>query len=173
MTSKVLRAAAALVIALGVFLMAGCGGEEEQPSTQIATATSTTRTAAKAPAGSTNKAENLTGQTVVPTDLTPQDVKKSLQSRRAVVVNFYMTSPYDDSQVRSYITSLQSKYQGQVDFYTFLYTDGQRFGDLMDVLMVNATPTVVVINRQGKVQRAWTGYVDAKSIEQGIVESLK
>lgn len=161
-----------LTMALAVFLLAGCGGEEK-PVTQPATGTSTARTTAKAAAGSTNKAENQIDKAVAPTDQTPNDFKKSFQDRRAIVVNFYMTSPYDDSQVHSFVSSLESKYRGQADFYSYLYTDGQKFGDLMDILMVNTTPTVVVINRQGKVQRAWTGYVDAKSIEQGVVEALK
>jgi hypothetical protein len=39
--------------------------------------------------------------------------------------------------------------------------------------MVNSTPTVVTINKQAKVQRAWTGYVDADSLEQGIVEAMR
>lgn len=172
MIKKGIIAATVLIALLGVFLSAGCGGEEK-PVTQPPAGTSTTRAATRTPAGSTNKAENLIDKAVVPTDQTPSDFKKSLQDRRAIVVNFYMTSPYDDSQVNSAVRTLESKYRGQADFYTYLYTDGQRFGDLMDILMVNTTPTVVVINRQGKVQRAWTGYVDAKSIEQGVVEAQK
>lgn len=164
--------AAALLIALTVFLLAGCGGEETTPTKAGKTST---KAGASAPAGggSTIKAEDQIGQVISTTDQTPNDFKRSLESRRPIVVTFYMTGPYDDYQVRSFITTLETKYKGQADFYDYLYTDGQRFGDLADLLMVNSTPTVIAINKQAKVQRAWTGYVDAESLEQGIVEAMR
>lgn len=163
----------AMAIALTpmVFLLVGCGGGSEQPVTAPATGTAA-KTAAKAGA-TTVKAENSINQVFTPTDLTPGDFKRSLEDRRAIVVNFYITGPYDDTQVHQSVTSLETKFRGQVDFYNYLYTDGQRFGDLMDLLLVNSTPSVIIINRQAKVQRAWTGYVDSKSIEQGITEAMK
>lgn len=172
---KAMAAVPAVVLLAFLFavLTSGCGGGDEAQPPAV-TKTSTAKTTAKAAAGSsTNKAENMVGQTVTPTDQTPDDFKKSLQERRTIVVNFYLNSPYDDNQVRSFMSNLESKYRGQVDFFKYLNSDGQRYGDLPDILMVNATPTVVVINRQAVVQRAWTGYVDGKSIEQGIVEAMK
>ena len=161
--------AAALSVALLAFLFAGCGGEEPA---QTPARTDTARTTGRTPATKTSKAENLIGQVVVATDQTPNDVRRSLESRRPIVVTFYMTGPYDDNQVRSFVSSLSSRYKGQVDFYDYVSTDS-RFGDLADLLMVNATPTVVCINRQAKVVKAWTGYVDSDSIEQGIVEATQ
>jgi len=162
--------ATALLLALVVFLLAGCGGSEPAPTS---TKKTTTKAAAAAGGASTNKAENLIGSVIAPTDLTPNDFKRSLESRRPIVVTFYMTGPYDDYQVRSFVTTLENKYRGSVDFYNYLYTDGQRYGDLGALLMVNSTPTVVTINKQAKVQRAWTGYVDSLSLEQGIVEAMR
>ncbi len=148
--------------------MAGCGEDTTTPAAQ--TVTSKTSRAAGT---STGKAEDLIGQVVTPTDLSPKDFKSSIESRRPVVVTFYMSGPYDDSQVRSSVSSLESKYRGQADFYNYLYTDSQKYGDLTVLLKVSTTPTVVVINKQSQVQRAWSGYADAKSIEQGIVEATK
>lgn len=163
--------ATVLVIALVAFLVAGCGGEEAPTATK-ATTKATTKAAASG-GGSTTKAEDMIGQVVVPTDQTPNDFKRSLESRKPIVVTFYMTGPYDDYQVRSFMTTLETKYRGQVDFYDYLYSDGQRYGDLGAILMVNSTPTVITINKQAKVQRAWTGYVDSRSLEQGIVEAIR
>lgn len=163
--------ATVLLIVLVVFLMAGCGGGEATPTK--ASTKASTKGAVPAGGASTNKAENQIGTVISPSDLTPNDFKRSLESRHPIVVTFYMTGPYDDYQVRSFITTLETKYRGQVDFYDYLYTDAQRYGDLASLLMVNSPPTVVTINKQAKVQRAWTGYVDADSLEQGIVEAMR
>jgi len=151
---------------LVVFLFAGCGGSDTPATTAAKTTKST-----KAAAASAVMAEDMIGQVVVPGELTPKDFKTSIESRRPIVVTFYISGPADDNQVRSSVLSLESKLRGQVDFYDYLYTDAQRYGDLTMILHVTTTPTVVVINQQAQVQRAWSGYVDIKSIEQGINEA--
>lgn len=163
---RIVTTAQALVLV--VFLFAGCGGSD----TPATTPARTSKTAKAAAGTSTSKAEDMIGQVVVPGELTPKDFKESIESRRPIVVTFYISGPADDNQVRSSILSLESKFRGQVDFYDYLYTDAQRYGDLTLILHVTTTPTVVVINEQAQVQRAWSGYVDIKSIEQGINEAL-
>lgn len=158
-----------LGLALVAFLLAGCG-EEQPPPAKTSTKAKTTKTGA---AASQDRPEALVDQVIVPTEQSPGDFRRSLENRRAVVVTFYMTGPADDSKVRSAIMSLEGRYKGQADFYNYLYTDGAKYGDLNTLLKVNATPAVVIINRQAKVQRAWTGYADEDSLEQGIVEATK
>lgn len=162
--------AAVLMIALAVFLFAGCGGGGED-----------TAPPPKAEKKSSNKQvvlepsdmpENLVGQAIVPTKDSPEDFVRAIDEKRPIVVTFYMPAPTDDSDVRSSVMSLEGRYRGQVDFFNYLYSDAQGYKDLVTLLNVNSTPTVVIINRQGAVQRAWTGYVDEPSIEQGIVEAL-
>ncbi|MDO8735970.1 MAG: hypothetical protein Q7K29_02660 [Thermoleophilia bacterium] len=162
---RIVTTAQALVLV--VFLFAGCGGSDTPATTPVRTTKST-----KASATSTGMAEDMIGQVVVPGELTPKDFKDSIESRRPIVVTFYISGPADDNQVRSSVLSLESKLRGQVDFYDYLYTDAQRYGDLTMILHVTTTPTVVVINQQAQVQRAWSGYVDIKSIEQGINEAI-
>jgi hypothetical protein len=152
-------------LALVVFLFAGCGGSEPVATTPVRTTKASPATA------SSVMAEDMIGQVVVPGELTPKDFKDSIESRRPIVVTFYISGPADDNQVRSSVLSLESKFRGQVDFYDYLYTDAQRYGDLTLILHVTTTPTVVIINQQAQVQRAWSGYVDIKSIEQGINEA--
>jgi hypothetical protein len=161
--------ATALVLALVAFLFAGCGGGE-QANTKATATRATTRAAASAVIG--DKPEALIGQSITTTDQTPADFKKSLDQRKAVVVIFYMTGPYDDFQVRSAVSSVESRYRTQVDFYSYLYSDGQKYGDLASLLKVNSTPSVIIFNRQGRVQQAWTGYADEKIIEQSVVEAM-
>lgn len=160
----------ALTLALVTFLFAGCGGEESATATKAAAKAKTAKTAA---AAGKDTPESLLDQVIVPTEQSPGDFRKSLENRRPVVVTFYMSSPADDTKVRSAVNTLESRYKGQADFYTYLYTDGSKYGDLTILLRVNTTPTVVIINKQAKVQRAWSGYADEDSIEQGIVEALK
>jgi hypothetical protein len=167
--SRLLRlVATALALAFVVFLLAGCG--EETTTTAAQTVTSK---ASKSAGTSTSKAEDLVGQVVTPGELTPPEFKNALAARRPIVVTFYMSGPYDDSQVHQSIISLESKYRGKVDFFDYLYTDGQKFGDLAIILKISTTPSVVVINCQSQVQRAWSGFADGKSLEQGIVEATK
>jgi len=171
MTGLLRIVATAQALALVLFLFAGCGGSD----TPATTPARTSKTAKDAAGTSTSKAEDMIGQVVVPGELSPRDFKESIESRRPIVVTFYMSgSPdglADDNQVRSSILTLKSKFRGQVDFYDYLYTDTQRYGDLTLILHVTTTPTVIVINQQAQVQRAWSGYVDIKSIEQGINEA--
>ncbi|MHB8857967.1 MAG: thioredoxin domain-containing protein [Thermoleophilia bacterium] len=160
-------AATALTLVLVVFLLSACGGDE----TAAPTAQTVTKTA-KSASSTTGKSEDLVGQVVTPGNLTPDKFKASLSSRRPIVVLFYMNGPSDDTQVRSSVQSLENKYRSQADFYDYVYSDGQTFGDLAMILKVSTTPAVITINKQSQVQRAWSGYVDAKSIEQGIVEAI-
>ena len=160
--------ATALTLALVAFLLGGCGGDE----TASQTPQTVTKSAAKSAGTSTGTSQDLVGQVITPGNLTPDNFKNSLSSRRPVVVTFYMNGPSDDQQVRSAVLTLESKYRGQADFYDYLYSDGQSFGDLAMILKVSTTPAVITINKQSQVQRAWNGYVDGKSIEQGIVEAI-
>ena len=171
MTRLLKLTAIALVIALAGFLFVGCG--EEEPPAKTTTKASTSKTTKPAAGGSTVKVEDLIGQVVTPTDQSPKDFSDSIKKRRPVVVTFYMYGPYDDSQVRSSISSLESRYRGQADFYTYLYNEGQRYMNLPALLDVNTTPSVIIINKQSIVQEAWTGFADTLSIEQGIVEATK
>lgn len=167
MTGLLRKVTAVLALAIAVFLFAGCGGSET-------TATKPARSAKTTAAASNSMATDLIGQVVVPGALSPDDFKKSIESRRPIVVTFYITGsggPADDNQVRSSIMELESMYRGQVDFYTYNYTDADDYGDLTLVLKVATTPTVIIINQQAQVQRAWSGYVDKTSIEQGINEA--
>ncbi|MHB0914302.1 MAG: hypothetical protein ACYC5A_00020 [Thermoleophilia bacterium] len=162
--------AAVLIMALAVFLFAGCGGDEEE-----------TAPPPKAEKKSSNKEvtleasempESLVGQAVVPTKDSPEDFVQAIDDKQPIVVTFYMPAPFDDSEVRSSVMTLEGRYRGQVEFFSYLYSDAQSYKDLVTLLSVDSTPTVVIINRQGTIQRAWTGFVDEPSIEQGIVEAL-
>lgn len=166
--------AAVLVMALAAFLFAGCGGGDEDtapPPKQAKTNTSASAAATKSEPA--EMPEDLVGQTVSPTKDSPENFNKAIEDQRPILVMFYLPAPYDDSQVRSSVMTLQGRYRGQMEFFTYLYSDAQTYQDLATVLRVNSTTAVIIINRQGVVQRAWTGYVDEESIEQGIQEALE
>jgi thioredoxin-like negative regulator of GroEL len=176
MTRLLRLVAAALLLALVAFLFAGCGGGDSTTAATTKTSSKSSTAAAKVAASSTELPESMVGQVVVPTDQTPDEFTKSIENRRPILVLFYMAgtnSPSDDSDVRTEVSALENRYKGQVDFYDYSYTDADRYKDLSTILKVNTTPTVVVIKKQAVVQRAWTGFVDEKSISQGIQEALQ
>ncbi len=162
--------AAALIPVFVAFLISGCGGAAAGASNPPTAASHAAGASAKA--SPTDKPENLIGQAVSPTNQSPSDFQNSVKERRPVVVTFYMTGAADDNYVRTAITDLESQYTGQVDFEDYLFSDASSFGDLTSLLKVNTTPSVIMINKQAKVQRAWTGYVDKKSLQQGITEII-
>lgn len=174
MTRLLRYSVTALIMALLVFLLVGCGGGDEgatNTSTRKASTTSTTKSSASASADQA-KPEDLIGQVIVPTDNSPEDFTKSIDDRRPIAVTFYILGPTDDSKVRSSMSTLENRYKSEMDFYTYLQSDGERYKDLATLLNVNTTPTVVIINDQARVVEAWTGYADDKSLEQGIVEAI-
>lgn len=165
--------ATVLIIALVAFLLAGCGGDEEtKTSTRTSTRKAGTSDTKVEEAQDVAMPEMLIDKVITPTENTPDNVTESLEDRRAVAITFYMLGPTDDAKVRTAMNNLEGQYDGEMDFYTYLYSDGERYGDLASILLVNTTPTVVIINEKSRVQQAWTGYADEKSLEQGIVEAL-
>ncbi len=178
MTKLLKITASVLLLALTAFLFVACGGSQPAapptttPRTVSATPGTASTTARAAGSSASAEPEQMIGQLVIPTDQSPQDFRASLSSRRPVVVLFYMIGSADDDQVRQSLNTLESRYRGQVDFYDYFFSDGNKYGDLMTLLKVNATPSVIMINKQARVQRAWTGYVDDKSLQQGISEIL-
>lgn len=174
MTRTLKLIATALVLAVVVFLMAGCGGGDDEAETTKAKDAAAKKEEVKDVAVSmVSRPEMLIDQVIVPTENTPEDFTESIENRRPVAVTFYQMGPNDDARVRTAMTNLESRYKGQMDFYTYLYSDGERYKDLANLLLVNTTPTVVIINDESRVQRAWTGFADADSLEQGIVEALR
>ncbi len=177
MTKLLKITASALGLALMAFLFSACGGGTQAPAktNTPGTVSTTARASGGAVAGSSASAEpeQLAGQLVIPTAQSPQDFRSSLSNRRPVVVLFYMIGSADDDQVRQSVNTLESRYRGQVDFYDYFFSDGNKYGDLMSLLKVNSTPAVIMINKQAKVQRAWTGFVDDKSLQQGVSEILR
>ena len=168
--SRFLRISATmLLLAVVAVVFSACGGSDQQSAAPAApSATSTSKAAISA-----NKPESLIGTVISPTDESPKDFRSSLASNRPVVVLFYMTGTTDDNQVRSSIQSLQNRYKGNVDFYVYLYTDAEGYGDLASLLKVDSPPSVIMINKHRQVQRAWSGFVDEKSLEQGVSEIMR
>ena len=160
--------ATVLLLALAAFLFSACGGSDTQSPPPAPVSTSKSTAAKSSP---TDKPESLIGSVIVPTDQSPKNFQNSLKNRRPVVVFFYMTGISDDNDVRTSINQLKSKYQGQIDFEDYSFSDASSYGDLTALLKINSTPSVVMINKQAKVEHAWTGYVDDKSLEQGIQDA--
>ncbi len=172
MTRILKLTATVMIVTLAVFLMAGCGGEETPPPVKKAS-TAKGSSVKSGDSGDVSQPEMMVGQVLVTNDNLPDDINTSLEERRPIAITFYMLGPDDDGSVRTAMTRLESKYKGQMDFYTYLYSDGERYKGLASQLLVNTTPTVVMINAESRIQVGWTGYADESSLEQGIVDTLR
>jgi hypothetical protein len=175
--TRILKPAAALmVIMLAVFFIASCGGSDksEAPVKKASTSKESSSKSSSGGGGGGDEAkpEQMEGQVIVSNQNLPDDFNESLESRRPIAVTFYMLGPDDDARVRTAMTRMESKYKGQMDFYTYLYSDGERYKGLASLLLVNTTPTVIMINEESRVTVGWTGYADEQSLEQMVVNNL-
>jgi len=162
---------------IAVGSLAGCGGEEEQPttttSTAVTTTSSTTTTLADGETTTTvtSEADETTTTTVATSvllDGLPVAYLDSL-GRRPIVVLFYVPGEVDDEEVVDSVRELRSTYPT----YTFLIYDYKlpdAYGDLADLLMVNYQPHISLIDRNGFVQRVWSGFVDKGTLNQTLID---
>jgi hypothetical protein len=131
-----------------------------------APATSTpTKTSSSAPPRTTHHS-NKTSAFAIPSG--QKTVEAELAKGDIVVLLFWNPAGTDDANVHSAVQSLSGHHQVAVQ----VATAGQvaNFGSITRGVQVYATPTVLVINKQGKTL-VLTGVQDAFSIEQAIAEA--
>jgi hypothetical protein len=101
----------------------------------------------------------------------PPAVDKALDARKVVVLLFWNPKGSDDRSVKQAVDGLPKR-GGKVAVFTDSLDDIARYARVTIPTNVRQTPTLVVVDRNGRAQVA-TGYHDAASIEQYVVDALR
>ena len=151
---------------------AAAAGATPNPSTDpLATAASAT--GMDTAAGAATGGESVTaapGDQVQTSEATPKAFVDALGKRTIMVVLHQPESTVDElvlAEARAACTC-----SGQ-DVLLLEYTvaDYENYGDLLEKLGLFRAPSVAVVNRRGKLQNTWNGYVDRKLIIRAITIS--
>lgn len=154
------------VVALGLTLaVAGCGGGAGTTTTAVTAPPSAGPATTVAPGVARNP---LIGQPLTSTENTPAEVTDALSQHRPLVILFYVPGGADDGAVLDEIKALQSKYR-DVTFILYDFKDPNSYGDLGILLRVDYPPQSVFVDTQGLVFDVRTGFVDAGTLNQQVV----
>ena len=119
-----------------------------------------------------------TGETSAPPALTkealrslPKDVRRPVKNRKVLALLFYNNRSYDDKAVRRELDRVD-RYGKQVFVDAHWIKSVGRYQAITRGVNVDQSPTVVIIDRNLKAETL-VGYVDAKTIDQAVVDALR
>ncbi len=119
-----------------------------------------------------------TGETAAPPALTkealrslPKDVRRPVKNRKVLALLFYNNRSYDDKAVRRELDRVD-RYGKQVFVDAHWIKSVGRYQAITRGVSVDQSPTVVIIDRNLKAETL-VGYVDAKTIDQAVVDALR
>jgi hypothetical protein len=135
------------------------------PAARHATS-SPTKTSNSAPATTTHKSKNQSGSTLPSGQRT---VEAELAKGDVVVLLFWDPAGADDATVHSAVNTIANAHH-RVAVQEATASQLANFGSITRGVQVYATPTILIINKQGKTL-VLNGVQDAFSIEQAIAEA--
>ncbi|HTD08490.1 MAG TPA: hypothetical protein VK680_06340 [Solirubrobacteraceae bacterium] len=127
---------------------------------------SPTKTSNSAPAKTTHKSKNPSGSTIPSGQRT---VEAELAKGDVVVLLFWNPAGADDATVHSAVNTIASAHH-RVAVQEATASQVANFGSITRGVQIYATPTILIINKQGKTL-VLNGVQDAFSIEQAIAEA--
>jgi hypothetical protein len=166
MMRRILRfSVASLSIGVAICVLAGCFGSSDEPTitTSPTTLPSSGTTISTIPVNTT-EASGLVE--ALGRSLPAAFVQAS--GGRPTLVLFYVPGQVDDEKVLSAVRELQTSFSGYV-FLMYDYRIPAAYGDLSDLLQVDYPPEIHLIDRHGKQQWVWSGYVDKASLNQSLI----
>jgi hypothetical protein len=101
----------------------------------------------------------------------PPAVKRALDANKIVVLLFWNPDGTDDRRVRQAVDSI-GKRGGKVAVFTNDLSHLARYIRVTSPANVTQSPTLVVVDRDGNARTA-TGYLDAASVDQYVVDALR
>jgi hypothetical protein len=101
----------------------------------------------------------------------PAPVKRALDAHKVVLLLFWNPNGSDDRSVKQSFDAI-SRHGGAVAKFTDTLRNLSRYTRLTASQPVAQTPTVVVVNRNGK-GRFMTGFQDSATVDQLVVDALK
>ena len=152
-------AAVALAAAIAGTTACGSAGDSQTPAAQ-APAPTAKAVAVVAPVA--------VGQKLVPGKATPEPVAQALKAGDTVLIAILADGPAEDGAVRVSLGRLKDSHGVR----TFVFNNsGRAAGDLVDSLAVVETPTVAVMDGQGRMNSRWVGLVDTGMMRQAIADA--
>jgi hypothetical protein len=101
----------------------------------------------------------------------PPAVKRALDAKKVVVLLFWNPEGTDDRRVKQAVDSIGRR-GGKVAVFTNDLEHLARYVRVTSPSNVTQSPTVVVVDRNGNARTA-TGYLDAASVDQYVVDALR
>ena len=114
------------------------------------------------------------GDQITATKDTPALLAAALKSHQTVVVSFLMPGSADDRLVGDAVAGVRKTPLAKrgVRFITYqLGRSAKDMGMAADLLGVAGTPSVAVIDPQGKLQNRWLGVIDQSMVTQAITDT--
>lgn len=159
---------AALITVLLSALTTGCGGGATDTTGSTPTAT--------APGTPTAAVIERTALAVPrqfqPDTQTPPWFKDALAKKKVILLEFYTKSDPVSTKIRSEIQSIYEKYSAEILLIILDINEPDKSATLADQFGVSFTPHISIIDKNGQVTREFSGYVDAKVIEQAVYNAL-
>jgi hypothetical protein len=101
----------------------------------------------------------------------PPAVKRALDANKIVVLLFWNPDGTDDRRVKQAVDSLGRR-GGKVAVFSNDLSRLARYVRVTNPANVTQSPTLVVVDRKGNARTA-TGYLDAASVDQYVVDALR
>ncbi len=149
-----------LVVVVALFALGCMGGEKTTTTTSI-------RDATTAPSGPGGSSGDAAGTPIRPTEDSPAEFKEAC-GVRPIVVLFYVPGSVDDISVSETLKGLASSFSNYL-FLVYDYKTPDAYGDLSSLLQVGYPPALILIDRNGVVEKVWNGYVDEGTMKQALV----
>jgi hypothetical protein len=156
------RSIVLLVVAVAAMVVTSCGGGGGETTSTSGAVVVTTL-----PSGGAGGENPLIGTAIAPTVDTPSAFVDVYQTQ-PVVVLFYVSGGADDVRVLENLQQLQPSF-GAYTFFSYEYSDSEKYGDLSTLLAVDYPPMMFLFDRTGIIRQVWSGYVDQGSLNQSLV----
>ena len=180
----------AAVVLAAMFVLTGCGGGTDTPTTTTGTTPTTTTGATgtsglkKIPTPSTlevkpvdtavNKYPDQYTVNILftPNADTPAFFADALKAKKPIFLEFYGENDAISDQMAAGIAELQQKYANQATFILLNADKPQTYGSLSEQLPVKYVPQVFVFNNKSTIIRSYTGYSDKARLDQALYDAV-
>lgn len=197
------RLVVAIVVALMLVTLVGCGGGEEEPSGEVTTQTQATPPAPTAAAGeeeAVTDASPAEGQAFEPfptnDEVLTDEIAERLDAEQPMIVLFYDSAQQTSDDQRAEVDAVLADYRGLIELvaydvgeYVLVDDDGaisvledmakdesaQKIARLFseDYLGITFTPYLVFVNSDGYITYRYRGFVDSKLIEREVLRATE
>ncbi len=179
------RTAVALVFALIVLTLVGCGGAAK-PETVEPTTTQQPTAPAIAVEPVIDRSPIESGYPApfpAMKDIAlPEAVQQKLDAKRPMLLFFYDSAQEISAPQRGEVDAVMREYRGLIDLVTFDVTSGKAAapGDAAQAaaafaaqLDIKSTPYIMLVNQDGVVTWRWLGYVDSEIIGREVLSATE